>query len=236
MLPPLQRSSPYLALPSPKAALQIVQSPFVDSTGLASALVTPSWRVQVAERKIEVSPWPRVKEQVVPSLEDVRKWQAGYHSDKKREEALPWHSLKPRLLRTPKSLTLRKLRAGVCLDTHLPDTDLSELPSPSLKQKSTNSHLFPSASDRPTNLSPLTFTPIPNPLEDPIFAHLAMGAETAFATSWRKKEPLKSCEFRPMLHPEFFPQPTHFHRRKDAESLYREALTKVQNMMGGRRN
>jgi len=236
MLPPLQRRSPYLALPSPKAALQIVHSPFVDSTGLASALVTPSWRVHVAERKIEETPWPRVREQVVPSLEDVRRWQAGYHSDKKREEPLPWRSRKPRLLCTPKSLTLRKLRAGVCLDMHLPDTVLSELKSPSPRQESTSSHLFPSASDRPTNLSPLNLPPLPNPLEDPAFAHLAMGAETAFATSWRKIKSLKSCEFRPTLHPEFSPQPAHFHRRKDAESQYREALTKVQNMMGGRKN
>jgi hypothetical protein len=240
MLPPLQHRSPHLALPSSKAAIQIVRSPFVDSKGLASALVTPNLRVQIAERQIEVTPWPRVKaEQVVPSLEDVRRWQAGYHSDKKREESLPWRSRKPRHLRTPQGLALRKLKAGVSLDIHCPDTVLSEVQSPALlspRQEPTSLRLFPSATDRYFPVSPRNLPPLSNPLENPGIARLAMGAETAFATSWRKQEPLKNCVFSPTLHPEFSPQPADHHRRKDAESLYREALTRVQNMMGGRRN
>ncbi len=240
MLPPLQHRSPHLALPSPNPAIQIVRSPFVDSKGLASALVTPNLRVQIAERKIEVTPWPRMKaEQVVPSLEDVRRWQAGYHSDKKREEPLPWRSRKPRHLRTPQGLSLRKLKAGVSLDIHCPDTVLPEVQSPALlspRQEPTSLRLFPSATDRYFPVSPRNLPPLPNPLENPGIAHLAMGAETAFATSWRKQEPLKNCVFSPTLHPEFSPQPADHHRRKDAETLYREALTRVQNMMGGRRN
>lgn len=220
MLPPSNRRN-QLTLASP--TLTIVRRQGWDSPGLASSLLSPRTSLRISERKTEAMPWPKAPRlQAIPSLEDIKQWQAGYHPDKRREEQLPWRSRKPRTLRTPVSLTVRKLRAGVSLDYHSPPA-VPTSPISLTKKEPTSLRLFPAATDRSSN----TLSPVPS-----VLASLTMNAATAFTTAWRKQPPLQNCVFLPALHEEFVPEPPVHHRKKNPESVYQEEMTRMQNMMG----